>query len=893
MQQLNTLHSPATATTTSHRATKHAPPPPSREEREEVERLLIREWALWAWICRVIGGEDEEDVMERSSAGLCGLLKDGERLCRLIVTLRPSVVSPATAHLPPILQHRARLRHFLNACTSFGIPPHHQFTVDELYYDHNLPKLLACLEHLEKKAAAEGCRVRSPSADQVLRQQLVQWGIKQRIPFLGPAHRLRASKILAKWPQTRKASMSGGSSLGLPLFSSFAGSVSEERTAAAIKIQSVFRSWHAQRVYNAKLRNARHREKIARELYDTEKEYAQNLQILIQVYLKKMHTWAENAPMSGMKALYGDIKVIHGYTEQVLAQLRPRVYAWGPHQVLGDIFLQLGFFLKVYTQYVTNYSKATRELAERKKKSTRFAQFLDAPWSVDPAALLFRDKIGSLGIQSFLIQPVQRVPRYLLLLNALLKRTDPDHKDYNNIQKAAQQVSQVADYIEKRARESENIAKVIEIQNRLHPKLQIVQPNRKFVRSCRMSVEICQAWGVPTPATQGGGAGRVPPYAYPSTTTAASDGKKSPRRRQQGLPKNYEVFLCSDLLLVAKPKDPHNPDTPLKLRAAYDITQLHPSADMSDHLRFALVSEKGQTVARFTAASATDRHSWLTDLAKLKITREMSRKHRAELLKRARGSGSVIFLSSSSRSVGSGIQTNSSDSTSLLAAAGGGCGATSNSLSAAHFRTATEAISVDTSASSSLLPAVADVGHAAAAVLEEGEWKSSYDPILAAVLGKIYADADRLESLIAAAGQGAAAAAATTAAADRKECVGDGDGRSQARRDSVLTIRPALHKLLSLHEMRGGGGLGERQRSATWDGNPDAVMRKKTKKKITGGTSKKSSSEKKKKTTTGKEATTTRRKVMMLLQRTSHDEGIDGVFLKAAEDQGTNKGEYY
>lgn len=33
-----------------------------------------------------------------------------------------------------------------------------------------------------------------------------------------------------------------------------------------------------------------------------------------------------------------------------------------------------------------------------------------------------------------------RVPRYLLLLNALLKRTDPDHKDYNNIQKAAQQV---------------------------------------------------------------------------------------------------------------------------------------------------------------------------------------------------------------------------------------------------------------------------------------------------------------------------------------------------------------------------------------------------------------------------------------------------------------------
>jgi hypothetical protein len=45
-----------------------------------------------------------------------------------------------------------------------------------------------------------------------------------------------------------------------------------------------------------------------------------------------------------------------------------------PHLLLA-VFQ--GFFLKVYTQYVTTYSKATRELAERKKKSTRFAQFLD------------------------------------------------------------------------------------------------------------------------------------------------------------------------------------------------------------------------------------------------------------------------------------------------------------------------------------------------------------------------------------------------------------------------------------------------------------------------------------------------------------------------------------
>jgi len=41
------------------------------------------------------------------------------------------------------------------------------------------------------------------------------------------------------------------------------------------------------------------------------------------------------------------------------------------------------------------------------------------------------------------------------------------------------------------------------------------------------------------------------------------------------------------------------------------------------------MNEKGHMVARFTLPSAMERHSWLTDLAKLKIIREMSRKKRA------------------------------------------------------------------------------------------------------------------------------------------------------------------------------------------------------------------------------------------------------------------------
>jgi hypothetical protein len=44
-----------------------------------------------------------------------------------------------------------------------------------------------------------------------------------------------------------------------------------------------------------------------------------------------------------------------------------------------------------------------------------------------------RGRVGKQDINSLLIQPVQRIPRYLLLLRELAKHTEPDHKDFANI----------------------------------------------------------------------------------------------------------------------------------------------------------------------------------------------------------------------------------------------------------------------------------------------------------------------------------------------------------------------------------------------------------------------------------------------------------------------------
>lgn len=41
-----------------------------------------------------------------------------------------------------------------------------------------------------------------------------------------------------------------------------------------------------------------------------------------------------------------------------------------------------------------------------------------------------------LNLEAFLVKPVQRLPKYVLLFKDLLKHTETCHPDYNNLKKA-------------------------------------------------------------------------------------------------------------------------------------------------------------------------------------------------------------------------------------------------------------------------------------------------------------------------------------------------------------------------------------------------------------------------------------------------------------------------
>lgn len=90
---------------------------------------------------------------------------------------------------------------------------------------------------------------------------------------------------------------------------------------------------------------------------------------------------------------------------------------------------------------------------------------------------------------------------------------------------------------------------------------QVVQPNRKFVRSGLMKVEIC--------------------HPHVAATCAPAKRSTSLRRRAGA----YEVLLFSDLLIIAKPKGSlDQADSKLQLLSSYEISRLHPVADLAGEL---------------------------------------------------------------------------------------------------------------------------------------------------------------------------------------------------------------------------------------------------------------------------------------------------------------------
>ncbi|CAN0090644.1 unnamed protein product [Discosporangium mesarthrocarpum] len=88
-----------------------------------------------------------------------------------------------------------------------------------------------------------------------------------------------------------------------------------------------------------------------------------------------------------------------------------------------------------------------------------------------------------LDAQSLLIMPIQRITRYKLLLEGMLKNTEPDHPDHPELVKAIDLISDVASFINDSIKRRENQAKIWDLQAMLSEVQDLATPTRIFIKS--------------------------------------------------------------------------------------------------------------------------------------------------------------------------------------------------------------------------------------------------------------------------------------------------------------------------------------------------------------------------------------------------------------------------
>ncbi|KAF9334895.1 hypothetical protein BG006_001300 [Podila minutissima] len=126
---------------------------------------------------------------------------------------------------------------------------------------------------------------------------------------------------------------------------------------------------------------------------------------------------------------------------------------------VGDIFIEIAPFLKMYSNYVKTYTSALAHINDCMTRSDRFTEFVKTTSR--------RPECKNLDFQSYLMLPVQRIPRYRMLLEGLLRHTPEDHPDHRKLETAFRSMEKTANFVNETIRQHEMFGEMVNLQSKI------------------------------------------------------------------------------------------------------------------------------------------------------------------------------------------------------------------------------------------------------------------------------------------------------------------------------------------------------------------------------------------------------------------------------------------
>ncbi|KFV09078.1 FYVE, RhoGEF and PH domain-containing protein 3, partial [Pterocles gutturalis] len=243
------------------------------------------------------------------------------------------------------------------------------------------------------------------------------------------------------------------------------GSSEEQETSEVPKLEylDVNKCTEPQKLFN-----------IANELLHTEEAYVKRLHLLDQVFCTKLsEAGISSEVITGIFSNISSIYCFHG--QFLLPELKTRItQEWNVNPRLGDILQKLAPFLKMYGEYVKNFDRAMDMVNTCMQRSSPFKDVVQN--------IQKQEVCGNLTLQHHMLEPVQRIPRYELLLKDYLKKLPEESPDRKDAEKSLELISTAANHSNAAIRKMEKMHKLLEVYERLGGEEDIVNPANELIK---------------------------------------------------------------------------------------------------------------------------------------------------------------------------------------------------------------------------------------------------------------------------------------------------------------------------------------------------------------------------------------------------------------------------
>ncbi|XP_016937058.2 protein vav isoform X2 [Drosophila suzukii] len=392
---------------------------------------LWRECVAWLTRCKVIPPDHKAAQADAEIRILAMTLRDGVLLCNLVIHLDPSSMDPREFNRKPQMAQflcSKNIKLFLDVChNNFGIRDADLFEPTMLYDLTNFHRVLITLSKLSQ------CR-----KVQQMHPDLVGFNLQ-----LSPSERSHSDEAIYKDLHSTTTDNIACNGTGYD----------HTNTKEEEVYQDLCALHRTSRSQTASSTSFEQRDYVIRELIDTESNY---LDVLTALKTKFMGPLERHLNKDELRVIFPRIRELADIHTKFLDKLRESLTP-NAKLKMAQVFLEFREPFLIYGEYCSCLLGAIDYLADVCKKNQIIDQLVQK---------CERDyNVGKLQLRDILSVPMQRILKYHLLLDKLVKETSPLHDDYRSLERAKEAMIDVSQYINEVKRDSDHLVIIQKVKD--------------------------------------------------------------------------------------------------------------------------------------------------------------------------------------------------------------------------------------------------------------------------------------------------------------------------------------------------------------------------------------------------------------------------------------------